>query len=145
MAEIVVRSATEHDAVAICPLINDELGYPEVTPEGVAQRIRAMDAQPDYHVFVACSEHELAGFIVLVQGIALEMDKPYLRVLALAVKASCQGRGVGRLLLQAAEQTAHAGGAGKLLLSSAFARKGAHAFYERCGFVQKGISFFKTI
>lgn len=55
-------------------------------------------------------------------------------ILELAVAGRCRRQGLGRALLEAAEQWAKADGAAGVRLVSGEGRAGAHAFYRSCGY-----------
>jgi len=72
-------------------------------------------------VFVADSDGHIAGFAALVGG---ELD-------GLFVEPALWGRGIGRLLVEAAVHEARRKG----LSATVIANPAARTFYEKCGFV----------
>ena len=58
----------------------------------------------------------------------------YRNVLGLAVRKDAHRRGIGRALVQAAEQWAGEQGIAALRVNSGMARTNAHAFYRAMGF-----------
>ena len=68
-------------------------------------------------------------------------------VMGIAVLADAQGRGAGRALMEHVEGWARERGASGLRLVSGEARAGAHAFYERLGFVttKKQLNYRKPL
>jgi ribosomal protein S18 acetylase RimI-like enzyme len=57
----------------------------------------------DYATLVACDDGEIVGFIGTRIGRLYERDEQYGQIMALAVAADRQRRGIGRMLIQAAE------------------------------------------
>jgi ribosomal protein S18 acetylase RimI-like enzyme len=142
---ITVEEAALTDSAAIGDLVRQELGYPEISDDGIAARMHQMAADEHYATFVAKDGGSVVGFIGLHQGIAFEVDGALIRITALAVKSGCQRSGIGSQLLQAAEEYAAQRDIRLVALNSGLARHGAHAFYESKGYHKKGYSFRKSI
>lgn len=142
---IKIREAQESDYAGICSLINNELGYSEVTLDSVSSRLNLMKENKSYHTFVAAVNNEIAGFIGTVEEIAFEFDNNYLRIIALAVSKPYQGQGIGSSLLNYAEEFANSNGISVLTLNSGLQRLKAHDFYEKNGYAKKSYGFSKTV
>lgn len=97
----------------------------------LAERLRA---QPGYVAFLAFREHTAVGLINCFLGFSTFAARPLLNVHDVAVLAAHRGRGVGRALLQAAEQAARERGCCKLTLEVLSNNHAAIAAYERAGF-----------
>jgi ribosomal protein S18 acetylase RimI-like enzyme len=74
-----------------------------------------------------------------------EHNDPSARILALVVEAQARGRGVGRALIQAAEDDLAARNMMRLSVDTRLTRKEAHLFYERLGYEKNGFRFVKTL
>lgn len=95
-----------------------------LTPESVARQVEAGA------VFIAEEAGELVGSIFCeVKGEALYLGK-------LAVRPDCQGRGIGRALLRAAEDEARRLGLAMLELQTRIELVENHATFARLGFVK---------
>jgi len=73
----------------------------------------------------------VGGCIGLALGDPAELKKLYL-------DAQLRGQGLGRQLIALVEETARAGGAGRIELWSDTRFTTAHAVYERCGYTKTG-------
>ena len=82
---MIIREASECDYYYILSLINNELGYPDVTLEELRLKIARMKKSGNYFIFVALVDDETVGFIGVVQEMALEIQNDYFRIIELAV------------------------------------------------------------
>ena len=141
---VVVRRARPDDVPAVTALIGD-LGYAS-TEEQVGVRLAAALADPAQELIVADRDGRAIGMAVLHRFAALNHDDPSLRLALLVVSAAEQGRGIGRLLVEATEARAREIGAGSVHLTSGNHRAGAaHAFYRALGYVGDGVRFRKKL
>ena len=124
-----VRQAIASDAAALAAL-STQLGYP-AQPEEAAERLSALG--PGDAVLVAEDGGAVLGWIH-VCGIRFFQSAPVAEIGGLVVDEAARGRGVGRLLLEAAVRWAAEQGYGKLRVRSNVIREDAHRFYEREGF-----------
>jgi len=136
------REAQKMDYAAICSLVNDELGYPDVSEEELTHRIDMMNQDKSYCVFIALIDEKIVGFIGAVQSIAFEHGK-YMRITALAVAKEYQNRGIGGSLLKHVEDFTASMGITVITLNSGLARLDAHKFYEHNGYAAKSYGFWK--
>lgn len=97
------------------------------------ERIRPED------ILVAETDGEVAGYLMLHQSIPLHSHRHVLEINGLAVQPEAQGRGVGRALVEEAQQQVRRRGARKLSLRVLAPNTTARRLYEACGFVIEGI------
>jgi ribosomal protein S18 acetylase RimI-like enzyme len=142
LTDITVRRASGADAEQLARLVS-ELGYP-TSPDHMRKRLQSILRDDDYDTLVACQEATILGFIGLRAGPLYESDDRYGQIMALAVAADHQRRGVGRVLLQAAESILVQRGVGTLVVTSGNHRAGAHQFYERSGYTFTGRRYVKS-
>jgi len=128
----VVRSAHRDDARALSELLAT-LGYPS-SPAEVGRRISACLASSDSAVFVAESAQRPVGLLSFHCIPLFHADGLLGRITSLVVAPDFRQRGVGRLLVAAAEEFAGAHGCIKVEVTSGDHRLDAHAFYERLGY-----------
>jgi GNAT superfamily N-acetyltransferase len=95
----------------------------------------------DKRYFLAFAQDAVLGFIsVSVDGMLFCADK-LATIDELIVTETARGKGVGRALLDAVRACAKDEGCVAIGVTSNLRRMGAHAFYERYGFVKNGYRF----
>ena len=132
-----IRQIVPSDAEAAADL-SEQLGYP-VSPAEMQQRIEALGNQPGHAVFVACAGPNVVAWIDIgiVQHLQVE---PYAEIGGLVVAANHRSNGLGRDLVQKAEQWAKSHQMKRIVVRSRIGREGAHRFYLREGYEQTKIS-----
>ena len=131
-AHIQVRRATVRDAERMAPLAG-QLGYPS-TPAQIAARLEDVLALPEHTVWVAESgDGALAGFADIFMMRTVESDVR-VEIAGLVVDQAYRGKGVGRRLMEQAEQWAREKGCPAVTLRSNVIREDAHRFYETLGY-----------
>jgi GNAT superfamily N-acetyltransferase len=109
--------------------LSAELGYP-VTAETLRERLRQFAGMQDHAVFAAYWEGRVVGWIDV--GIAHHLQSgSYGEIGGLVVSGKYQGGGIGKKLVQAAEDWIASRGIWTMIVRSQIAREGAHAFYQR--------------
>ena len=129
------RRFKQADISGICELINYELGYC-VTENDLAIRINQMQKDKNYCIFVAENDNKV---------IAFEFSGKVMRIIALAVKKDYQRQGIGKKLLQTAENYGTENQTAIIAVNSGLQRTSAHRFYEKQGFYKKGYSFARIL
>lgn len=140
---MIIRKCELSDAESICSLIINELGYYNISKEGIYERFERLLAAKEYTFLAAELDGEVCGFVSFVSELSLEVDGEYIRVLCLAVKSGLQGNGIGSELIKAVEYFAAERNAALITLSSNFKRPRAHEFYEKNGFIKTSFTFKK--
>ena len=112
--------------------LSTQLGYPS-TVEQIADRIRDIAARADGAMLVAELGGRVTGWIHVRGQHLLESD-PYAHIAGLVVDQTVRRRGVGRRLIGAAEEWAHAAGYGVIRVSTNSARTESRPFYESVGY-----------
>ncbi|MBX3460449.1 MAG: GNAT family N-acetyltransferase [Planctomycetes bacterium] len=126
-----VRPAETPDLPAIRDL-SAQLGY-DVPVDELAARFRDFQAQPGTAVLVAEENGRVAGYAVL--SIRRDLAHPaWTELLDLCVDDRVRGKGLGALLLRAAEAWARSQECAGITLGTRDTRRDAHRFYEREGF-----------
>jgi GNAT superfamily N-acetyltransferase len=137
-----IRDAQAADARGIASLLT-QLGYPS-DGETVEERLDRLRVVGD-RVIVAELEGEVVGLVHLQVTPAIERDRPAGKLGALVVDEGHRGHGVGRALVEAAEQEARLRGCELIYLTTAERRDDAHAFYERLGLEHVGRRYSRTL
>ena len=129
---IKVRLAREADVVRLADL-SGQLGY-KATPEEVLRRLQQVAGDPQHGIFVAeTPEGSVIGWVHVEERRLIESEHRA-EINGLVVDETYRSRGVGRLLLEHAEQWARERELRSVVLRSNVIRARAHAFYERLGY-----------
>ena len=139
---ITTRRATAGDAADLGALLG-ALGYPAAA-EDVARRMRGLD-KSDQAILVAEDAGQVVGVAALHRMNVLHADLPVGYITAFVVAERARGSGVGKTLLAAAEAWALEAGCGRLTVTSAEHREGAHRFYPACGLAYTGRRYSKAL
>jgi len=133
-----IRNAAPRDAARIATLAG-QLGY-STDASTVANQLQTFAEHADHVVLVAVTPPE-ERIIAWVHAATCPLVHAagFAEVHALVVDESCRGRGLGRLLMQHAENWAQGRGCSMIRLRSNVLRDRAHEFYEKLGYTQ-----FKT-
>jgi ribosomal protein S18 acetylase RimI-like enzyme len=119
----------------------------EIDGTNQASMERALNQpRPDSAIFIAEDENgKLAGFIHLQTENDYFRDEKYGYISDLAVDKSFEGQGVGRKLLETAEEWARAKGYRLLALYVFSGNRRARQVYEKYGFREEVIKYAKAI
>jgi GNAT superfamily N-acetyltransferase len=137
-----VRNAVELDAPVIAELLGG-LGY-SVERGFVRGRLAFFAERPDESVLVAEVSGRVVGVLSLHLFPLFHADYFVGRITALVVRPDHRGRGVARMLLQAAEQHAWSRQAIRVEVDSGGSHEAAPAFYERTGYERVDRYFLKA-
>ena len=137
-----IRDARAADAAAIAGLLG-QLGYP-TEPAAVKARLERLVIVGD-RVVVA----ELAGVVVGLAHLhvspTIELDRPAAKLGALVVSETHRRQGIGRALVDAAENEARLRGSGVFFLTTSGRRDETHSFYESLGLEETGRRYGRTL
>lgn len=134
MSEVTIRRMKTEDAGDVARLA-EQLGYPN-SLEQVRHRIGSIiDSQQD-EAFIAVSEDGVvAGWIHVFAAMRLESE-PFAEIGGIIIDSEYRSRGIGKKLLEHAENWAARNYLTKLRVRSRISRKDAHRFFRSFGFVQ---------
>ncbi|HEU4513340.1 MAG TPA: GNAT family N-acetyltransferase [Nocardioidaceae bacterium] len=137
MTEIRVARAADETALAA---IDAATWSPDVTPAAKrpADAPFFTDRTSPGDVLVAVLDERVVGYVSLRQTMPLPSHRHVLEVSGLAVDPRFRGQGIGRRLVEAAEQEAGRRGARKLSLRVLGPNAVAQRLYETCGFRVEG-------
>jgi GNAT superfamily N-acetyltransferase len=111
-----------------------ELGYPDNSVDKVRDRLAGWERAHNTTVLVAEYQAHLVGLAAVAAIPYFEHGGNWGRIVALVVADGHRGRGIGRLLMEAAEKAALDQGCLTMEISSARHRAEAHAFYRTVGY-----------
>jgi ribosomal protein S18 acetylase RimI-like enzyme len=128
---VAVRQMRTEDAAAVAALTT-QLGYP-ATDDEIRRRYDLIKDRWDARVFVAHTGNVIAGWIHVQATYLLECDARA-EIWGLVVGENARGTGIGRRLVQAAEEWAIMRGLAVMAVRSNKLRTDAHSFYEHLGY-----------
>lgn len=142
---ITLRTYIEKDIPALTAL-TVALGY-STSPAEMGERLNNMHGNPHYKTIVACNGDEVLGYIGMIKNFFWEQNGCFVRIQALVVNSHARQKGIGAMLLQAAEQWAQEIDARLIVLNcgNKAERAAAHQFYPRMGFEAKSTGYIKTL
>jgi len=130
---VAIRAITRSDAKDAAEL-SAELGYPVPVGEMEA-RIDQFAGMKDHAVYVASLEDRIVGWIDV--GIVQHLQSgPYGEIGGLIVSQKYQGCGIGRQLIEKAEEWIAGRGVSKVVVRSQISRERAHNFYLQQNFLR---------
>ncbi len=126
---------------AVVKLVNEYAQIPMIhgkplTAEVQRDLIPGLQQHPTTIVFLAFEQDTAIGIAVCFLGFSTFAARPLINIHDLAVTAEYQGRGIGRLLLEAVEQKAHELGCCKVTLEVDEKNHRARQVYSAAGFAE---------
>lgn len=123
-----VRAPRTEDIAKICELMS-QLGYP-IEPEVMQANLQKYESLENYKSWVV----EIDGIVVGCMGAVVthnfHIGDSFLRIIALVVDQSYRKCGIGKSLIEAAEEHARAMNCTYIELTSGAQRTAAHTFYK---------------
>jgi N-acetylglutamate synthase-like GNAT family acetyltransferase len=134
-----IRAAQLPDAADIARLL------PGATARDMAERLERLLAEPRNAVLVAIDYGPVVGLVALQWGGLLQQARPVARLTALSVQEAERRRGIGRMLLKAASQSARMAGCEGLEAPALPDQDAARGFYAALGFAPAGDVFLRPL
>lgn len=140
---LVIRAMEARDIPAVCDLIPQLTGR-AITPDEMQNRLDMVAESSIDWLYVAEFEGCVRGFMGFRLRECIERVARYGEISALVTDAQTRRSGIGRALVDYAEQLAHDNNCIGTWLVSGFRRKDeAHVFYEQLGYDTTGYRFVK--
>ena len=138
-----LRKVKISDSPALANLMV-QLGYP-TTEEEMRYRIENIMKDTHYETIVAEIDYKVVGMVGLYKGLFYEKNEVSIRIVAFVVDQNYRNMGLGKQLLEVAENWALENGAFEIGLNSGKRkeREMAHQFYKGLGFIDSSIGFVK--
>jgi GNAT superfamily N-acetyltransferase len=143
MNPISIRSILPPDLPAVAALLV-ELGYP-VLVDDLPSRLERLQQDGHSAAFVATHDPHVIGLVTVHSFPAVHAAAPVALLTSLVVAESARGQGVGRRLVDAAENWARERGCARIIVTTAEHRSGAHAFYQGLGWEYTGRRYAKRL
>lgn len=143
--KIIIRDAELADIPGLMELMN-ELGYATSRDE-MKSRFENIKNHKDYKTFVAADDAEILGMVGLSKNYSYEQNGIYVRVLALVTRSQFRKNGIGKKLMDVAENWTREIGANKVLLNcgNREEREIAQLFYKKIGYQVRSSGFVKKL
>ena len=126
-----IRRLSKEDSAAAADLCT-QLGYPS-TPLQIERRLRMLESLPGQALFGADDDLRLVGWVHVQTRCTFESDS-FAEICGLVVDERVRGHGIGRALVNAAEDWARKEGHSDLRVRSNISRMRTHHFYEQLGY-----------
>lgn len=137
-----VREAKPADSAALHALI-DFLGH-EIDEKALRQNLAALRKAGE-PLLVAVAGTAVLGLCGVHRTLTIHRPAPLGRITILTVAEEAHGRGIGRMLVEAAEKWLRDNGCREAEVTSNDRRTKAHAFYRHLGFERTSMRFIKTL
>jgi ribosomal protein S18 acetylase RimI-like enzyme len=119
------------------------LGH-EIDEKALRKNLKALKKSGELP-FVATLGKKIVGMCGVGARTVVSRPAPLGRITTMVVDKEAQDQGIGRLLVQAAEEWIRKRGCMLIEVTSADGRSGAHAFYRHLGYERTGIRFAKKL
>jgi ribosomal protein S18 acetylase RimI-like enzyme len=137
-----IRDAKPSDAARIAELIGLlEHEIDEKTVRKNLGKLKKLDELP----LVATLDKQVVGLCGVRAMVTVHRPAPVGRITVLVVASEAQDRGIGRMLVNAAEDWSRKRGCRIIEVTSNDRRTAAHAFYRHMGYERTSIRFFKKL
>jgi GNAT superfamily N-acetyltransferase len=137
-----IRDATPADAPHLVELIRF-LGH-EIDEKSVRRNLAALK-KTDETALVATLGKDVVGLCGVAARVMIHREAPIGRISPLVVDEKAQGHGIGRMLVEAAEDWCRERGCKLVEVTSNDRRTAAHAFYRHMGYERTSMRFAKTL
>lgn len=137
-----IREAKPGDSKVLAKLIK-YLGH-EIDEKAVRKNLSRL-AKAGETPLVATLDKQVVGLVGLHRMVAVHRPAPVGRINVLVVAEEAQDRGIGRILVEAAEQWCRKAGCKILEVTSNDRRTAAHAFYRHLGYERTSMRFMKAL
>jgi GNAT superfamily N-acetyltransferase len=137
-----IRDAKPSDAPRLAELIH-ELGH-EIGEKQVRKNLAALEKSGETPL-VATLDKKIVGLCGVGRRVVIHRPAPLGRITALVVTGSAKGHGIGRKLVEAAEDWMRRKGCQLVEVTSNDRRAEAHAFYLHLGYERTSVRFFKKL
>jgi len=137
-----IREAKPGDAAELTALI-DFLGH-EIDEKTVRKNLKAL-AKLKEEPLVATLDRKVVGLCGVHKTVTIHRDAPVGRITILVVAKDAQDHGIGRMLVEQAEQWCRTRGCRIVEVTSNDRRTAAHAFYRHMGYERTSLRFMKKL
>jgi GNAT superfamily N-acetyltransferase len=138
-----IRAAKREDIPSLCQLMYELSGH-EISLEKMENRLQFIDGSPFDFLYVCEDHNTILGVLGFRIRENLEDVSKYGEISLIVVDSTARRQGIGRLLMEFAENLAAEQGCIGTWLVSGFGREEqAHKFYKELGYEITGYRFVK--
>jgi len=137
-----IREAKSSDAPRLVELIH-YLGH-EIDEKALRKNLKSLKKTGETPL-VATLDKTIVGMCGVGRRVVVHRPAPLGRITALVVARQAQDHGIGRMLVEAAEEWMRKAGCKLVEVTSNDRRTAAHAFYRHLGYERSSIRFFKKL
>ena len=137
-----LRDAKPSDAPRVTELIH-ELGH-EIDEKDVRKNLKALKKSGEIPILATLGD-DVVGLIGVHLMVTVHRPRPVGRIPILIVAKDARKHGLGRMLVEAAEEWMRKQGCQLVEVTSNDSRAEAHAFYRHLGYERTSIRFFKKL
>jgi N-acetylglutamate synthase-like GNAT family acetyltransferase len=138
-----MRKAEQKDIESLCRLM-EEMSGSDITPEHMIDRLSMVEDSRIDSLFVCEQDKEILGLLGFRIRENLEEKSRFGEISAIVVNKNRRTKGVGRFMMDYAEELARGLGCKGMWLVSGFHREEeAHKFYKKLGYQITGYRFVK--
>ena len=141
---VIIREIEEKDYMSVAVIWREVLDIP-VTDEELNNTYGKMKEDNRYSTYVAEADGKVVGLVTMATALAIGHPAGYTKINGLGVLPEYRNMGIGRKLLEQAEQEAVRNGTRYLGLASGLTRENAHKFYEHMGYRKTSYWFRKRV
>ncbi|MDZ4716233.1 MAG: GNAT family N-acetyltransferase [Cytophagales bacterium] len=141
--EVTIRKAGLADTRVIRSLLS-QLGYSDLSEEEVSKNIRN-HSHGAYCILVIEEKGQVIAFASLHWFDLLHWKEKMGRISSFCVDEAYRSKGIGKVLLLAAEEIFVREGCAKIEVTSNAKRTGAHRFYQSHGYLEDSKRFVKYL
>lgn len=142
---IKIREVKSSDQQALQKIVQEELKY-EVSSETLQSQLTRILKDSRNQIFVAEAENKVVGYVQLESYETLYFA-PLINIMGLAVLSDYQHKGIGKALMEYAENWGKKNGFHGVRVNSGNDRKEAHKFYQKIGYTLRKLqaNFIKIL
>jgi len=142
-SDVTIREVKSTDAPYITQLMT-EIGFPS-NPQQMRNRLLKIERDPTFRTFVCEVSGLIVGMIGIRVGCSYHTDGVDAHILVLVVHPKFRRRGIGKLLVGAAEKWATRQGANRIFMTSQIDEATAVEFAEKKNYLRSGQRFTKQV
>lgn len=140
MSEVIVRKMQQEDLPEVLNLLTEMVPFAFGT-ENASTTLQKISQMENYAMLVAKKDGVVLGTVTAICNTLLTGN--FIVVEDVVVREDTRGQGIGRKLMDAIDDFAKETKSDYTILVSSGFRKGAHQFYEACGYTEDVRGFRK--